>query len=47
MYGSPLELTPLGDLLMWGGLASLSLLIAAALIVPRRWRASRESAEPQ
>jgi hypothetical protein len=35
MHGPALEVTSLGDLFMWGGLASLTLLFLAALVYPR------------
>jgi hypothetical protein len=47
MYGTPVEITPLGDLLMWSGLVSLSVLITVAILVPRRWRRAADAAERQ
>jgi len=35
MHGPAIAVTSLGDLMMWGGLAALSLLMLFALIYPR------------
>jgi hypothetical protein len=35
MHGPALEVTSVGDLFMWGGLAVLTLLFLSALIYPR------------
>lgn len=43
MHGLPVEITPLGDLLMWGGIAFLGLLLLVSILVPRRWRRNREA----
>jgi len=41
---SPLEMTPLGDLLMWGGLGFLGMLGAMSLAAPRWLRKRRTQA---
>jgi hypothetical protein len=41
MSGMPVEITPLGDLLMYGGIAFLAILGCLAVLIPRIWRATR------
>ena len=38
MTGMPVEITPLGDLLMYGGIVFLAILGCLAVLVPRFWR---------
>ena len=44
MHGLPVEITPLGDLLMWGGIAALVVLYAIAGLV---FRGPREEQGPK
>ena len=44
MHGLPVEITPLGDLLMWGGIAVLAVLYAISAFA---FRGPREERRPK